>query len=109
MAAIEETRGEFRNGAALAAFLAAGIGAFAVGFLVILDEAGLFAAPSFYEPAGGVSGRTTLAAGIWLMGWAVLHHRWKNRQLESRRVRFLGLSLIGLGLLFTFPPVWKLF
>ena len=55
------------NGAAVAAFLAAGIGAFAMGLVVILNEAGLFAAPSLYPPAGGVSGRTTIAVAIWLI------------------------------------------
>ena len=108
MAATEGTRNAIANGAALAAFLAAGIGAFAVGFIVILNEAGLFAAPTLYGPAGGVSGRTTLAVAVWLIGWAVLHNRWKNRQLESRRVHLLGVSLIGLGILLTLPPVWRL-
>ena len=49
------------NGATMAAILSAGIGAFAVGFVVILNEAGLFTAPALYGPAGGVSGRTTIA------------------------------------------------
>jgi hypothetical protein len=108
MAAIDGKRNDVANGAALAAFLAAGIGAFAMGLVVILNEAGLFAAPAVYAPAGGVSGRTTLAVVIWLIGWAVLHGRWKNRQLESRKVRYLSAILIGLGLVLTFPPVWKL-
>jgi hypothetical protein len=34
--------GDVANGAALASFLGAGIGSFAMGFLVILSEAGLF-------------------------------------------------------------------
>ena len=108
MAAIDSTRKELANGAAVASFLAAGIGAFAVGFIVILNEAGLFVAPALYAPAGGVSGRTTLAAVIWLIGWAVLHGRWKNRQIESRGVHFLSLILIGLGIVLTLPPVWRL-
>src|SRR3546814_11456369 len=54
------------NGAALAAILAAGIGAFAIGLVVIVNETGLLAVPALYAPAGGVSGRTTLAALIWL-------------------------------------------
>ena len=102
------TRTAAANGAAMAALLAAGIGAFAVGFIVILNEAGLFAAPALYAPAGGVSGRTTLAAVIWLVGWAVLHNRWKDRQVESRRILRFSVMLIGLGILLTFPPVWKL-
>lgn len=108
MATIEERPGEVANGAALASFLAAGIGAFAVGLIVILNESGLFAVPALYKPSGGLSGRTTLAAVIWLIGWAVLHSRWKGRQIESRRVHAVTLILIGLGVLLTFPPVWKL-
>lgn len=99
---------EVANGAALASFLAAGIGSFAVGFIVILNEAGLFAAPALYAPSGGVSGRTTLSAVIWLVAWIVLHNRWKNRQMESRGVHLLSIILIGLGVVLTLPPVWKL-
>ena len=96
------------NGAALAAFLGAGIGAFAMGVIVILNEVGWFAAPALYGPAGGVSGRTTFAVVIWLIGWAVLHGRWKHRQLESRRVHRMTLLLIGAGVLLCLPPVWAL-
>ena len=96
------------NGAALASFLAAGIGAFAVGFFVILNETGLFAAPALYGPAGGVSGRMTFAAAVWLIGWAVLHSRWKNRELESRRVYATTLVLIAVGVILSFPPVWQI-
>ena len=96
------------NGAALASFLAAGIGAFAVGFFVILNETGLFAAPALYGPAGGVSGRMTFAAVVWLIGWAVLHSRWKNRELESRRVYATTLVLIAVGVVLSFPPVWQI-
>ncbi|HET6680299.1 MAG TPA: hypothetical protein VFG84_03810 [Gemmatimonadaceae bacterium] len=101
------TRGA-TNGAALAAILAAGIGAFAIGLVVIVNETGLLAVPALYAPAGGVSGRTTLAALIWLVAWAVLHHRWKERQIALRGVHTATLTLIALGLLFTFPPVWGL-
>lgn len=109
MATVEDKREEVANGAALASFLAAGIGAFAVGFFVIVNEAGLFAAPALYGPAGGVSGRTTFAAVIWLIGWAVLHRRWKDRQLESSRVYTATLVLIALGIVLSFPPVWRIF
>ena len=108
MTTIPGQREQVTNGAALAAFMAAGIGAFAVGFFVILNEAGLFAAPALYGPAGGVSGRTTFAVVIWLIAWGVLHSRWKSRQIEARRVQAVALLLTGLGLLLTFPPVWKL-
>jgi len=109
MAAGHDSDGTVVNGAALAAFLGAAIGAFAMGLLVILNEAGVFAAPALYAPAGGVSGRTTVAAVIWLIGWAVLHNRWDGRQVKARRVHGLTMLLIGLGVLLTFPPVWRLF
>lgn len=96
------------DGATMAAVLAAGIGALAVGLFVILNEAGLFSAPSLYGPAGGVSGRTTLAALVWLVAWAVLHWRWKERHIGARPVVRFTLVLILLGLLATFPPVWSL-
>lgn len=96
------------NGAALAAFLAAAIGAFAMGLFVILNEADLFAAPSLYGPAGGVSGRTTFAVVVWLIAWSVLHQRWKAREVASGPVYAGALVLIGLGLLLSFPPVWAM-
>jgi hypothetical protein len=96
------------NGAALAAFLACGIGAFATGLFVILNEAGLFAAPALYGPAGGVTGRTTFAVVVWLIAWAVLHARWKDVEREARPVHTLTLLLIAIALLLTFPPVWGL-
>lgn len=96
------------NGAAMAAILAAGIGAFALGLLVILGEAGLFAAPALYKPAGGLSGRSTLAVAAWLVAWAVAHASWKRRDVSARGVLALSLALIGLGLAMSFPPVWSL-
>lgn len=96
------------NGAAQAAFLAAGAGAFAMGLLVILGEADLFVAPTLYEPAGGLSGRSTLAVLIWLGVWAVLHRRWRDRQMDDGRVHAATLVLIALGILLAFPPVWGL-
>jgi hypothetical protein len=109
MAEFDPEPGAVANGAALAAFLAAGFGALALGVIVILDETGLFSAPALYAPAGSVTGRTTLAAVIWLIGWALLHRRWMDRQLDVRPAYALSLLLIGLGVLLTFPPVWKLF
>jgi len=97
------------NGGAMAAYLAAGIGAFAMGLMVILNEAGVYAAPALYGPAGGVSGRTTLAVIGWVIAWAVLHSRWKAREVEAGRVQAITFALAGLGLLLCFPPVWSLF
>lgn len=96
------------NGAAMASFLGAGIGAFAIGAFVLLNEAGLFAAPTLYGPAGGVTGRTTFATIVWLFAWGVLHARWKSREIAPSRVYAATLILAGVGVLGAFPPLWAL-
>jgi hypothetical protein len=108
MATIEDESREATNGAALAAFMAAGIGAFAIGFFVIIHEAGFFSAPALYAPAGGLSGRTTFAAVTWLTVWAALHVRWKNLQIQSGRVYTATLVTTALGILLCFPLFWRL-
>jgi hypothetical protein len=92
----------------MAALVGGARGAFAMGAVVLLNEAGLSVAPTLYAPAGGVSGRTTLATMVWLMAWAVLHKRWKAREIAPRRVGAVTLILIALGVLATLPPVWAL-
>lgn len=96
------------NGAAMAAVLAAGIGSFAVGAFVVLNEAGLLAAPALYGPAGGVTGRTTFAAVVWLLAWGVLHARWRSREVVPGPVFGGTVLLVGLAILATFPPLWGL-
>ena len=104
--------GGIHGGAARAPFLAAGIGAFAMGLFVILNEAGIFSAPSLYGPAGGLSGRSTLAVVAWLVSWAILHARWRRRALVGmglgRATLISTFVLIAGGTLMAFPPVWGL-
>jgi hypothetical protein len=106
IASTEAHLGSMPNGAAVAAFLAAGIGGFATGFIVLLNEMSLFTAPTLYEPAGGVSGRTTLAIIVWFVAWVVLHAKWKDREVETGRIALATFALIALGILGTFPPFW---
>ena len=103
-----DAREPLLNGAAMAAVLSAGIGAFTVGLVVLINEAGLVAVPSLYAPAGGVSGRTTAAAVVWLAAWVALHYRWRGREIDATRIDMWTLVLTGLGVLATFPPIWKL-
>lgn len=95
-----------RNGAAMAAVLGAGIGSCAMGAIVLLNEAGLFAAPSLYGPAGGVTGRTTFATIAWLLAWSVLHARWKSREVPPGPVFTWTVVLVVFAIVATFPPVW---
>jgi hypothetical protein len=96
------------NGTAMASFLGAGVGAFAMGAIVLLNEAGLFAPPTLYAPAGGVTGRTTIAAMVWLISWGVLHYWWHAREIAPARVYAVTMILVALGVLGAFPPVWVL-
>jgi hypothetical protein len=97
------------NGAALAALLGAGIGAFALGVVVILHEAAGLSIPALYAPAGGASGRSAIGVVVWLIAWLTLHRLWKGREIHARRVQTITLVLIFLSIVFTFPPVWALF
>lgn len=96
------------RGASLAAVMAAGIGALAMGLFVIANEAGIYAAPSLYGPAGGLSGRSTFAVITWLVAWAVLHWRWKASSPDSGTVLRWTLILTVVGVVLCFPPVWGL-
>lgn len=96
------------NGAAMAAVLGAGIGSVAMGVFVLLNEAGVFAAPALYGPAGGVTGRTTFATIVWLIAWGVLHARWRSRDVASGSVFTWTVVLVVLAIVATFPPVWVL-
>jgi len=80
----------------------------AMGLIVILNEAGVIAAPALYGPAGGVTGRTTFATVAWLIAWGVLHTRWKNRDIAPRHIYPVSLVLIVLGIIGTLPPIWGL-
>lgn len=101
--------GGLPNGAALAAFAAAGVGAFAMGLISLLNATGFLPVPTLYGPAGGVTGRTTLAVLIWLIAWGTLHRQWKDQDLETGGVHAAAIGLTGLGILLALPPVWSLF
>jgi hypothetical protein len=99
------------NGAGAAALFAAGGGCFSLAALAVLADKstaiknGLI----FYKPTGALSGVTTLAIVLWLLMWALLSWRWRNRDVAMGNVAAAAYVLLGLGLLLTFPPVADLF
>lgn len=95
------------NGGAMAAFVAAGFGSFAMGLFVLLHEAGVYSAPSLHDGAGGLSGRSTFAVVGWLIAWALLHRAWRDRDISASRTLRVTLALTAVGILFTFPPFWR--
>ncbi len=95
-----------KNGKAMGAILSAGIGSFILGifiFTAMLAEAAEEFL-TFYQPSGSLSGVTTLAVIGWLISWLVFYFAWRKHDVNFYGVFIIALILIGLGLLFMFPP-----
>ena len=107
----EPTSTDPANGSGAAAILAAGIGCFLVGaFAVLGDKSAFFHAFfNFVKATGPLSGVTTLAIVIWLVVWAALRMRWRNRSVPLARINAVSIALLILSLLLTFPPIGDLF
>lgn len=95
------------TGSASAAILAAGIGAFVLAALSIAADKviSIKRLMVFYKPTGPLSGVTTSAIFAWLVAWAILNARWRDRSVAAARVNTVAFILLGLSLLLTFPPV----
>ncbi len=95
------------NGAALAAFLGAGIGSATVGLIVLIHELGIWSAPTIWPPgAGGLSGRVGIGLVVWGVSWFVLARRWKDKDGPTSKVFAWTVALVLFAFLATFPPVW---
>jgi hypothetical protein len=100
-----------KEGKALAAMVAAGVGSAAVGMLTTLAEVspGLKNVLNFYDPVGPLSGKTTVAVIVWLILWYALARRWGVRPPMMRSVLVATFVLIGVGFVGTFPLFFELF
>ena len=98
------------NGSAAAAILSAGFGSFAVALLTIIADQSANAKNllSIYKPTGALSGVTTFAILVWLVAWAVLAWRWRDRNLPLKSINIIAFTLLVLSLLATFPPLGDL-
>src|SRR5690242_21953425 len=98
-------------GPAAAALVSAGIGSFALGFMICATEAskGFKNWANWYNPVGPLSGKTGMAILAWLVAWAILTLLWKDRAPNFRTVTLLTMILIALGFLGSFPPFFDLF
>jgi hypothetical protein len=94
-----------------AAIIATGIGATSLGALTTLAEASTDVedALAWSDDVGPLSGVSTLAVVAWLIAWAALHVGLRGRPYETVRALVIGLVLLALGLLGTFPPFFQLF
>ena len=98
------------NGPVAAAVLSCGLGCFILGILAVAADGSkhLAAALSFYNPAGPLSGVTTVAIAFWLITWFVLAARWKTNTVAFGKITAAAFVFLGLGLLLTFPPIGDL-
>jgi hypothetical protein len=107
------TRNEptLKNGPAAAALLAGGIAAVIYGIIIILSEgvAAVGTALNWYNPAGPLSGKTTLMVILWLIIWAILRNMWKDRDVNFSTTATTALILLIIGFLLTIPPVFDFF
>lgn len=99
------------NGAAAAALVAAGIGCALIGVTTILAEASGFVKETldWWSPAGPLTGKTGTGVLAWLVSWISLHLTWRRRDLPFDRIWILVLTLIAVGWIGTFPPVFESF
>ena len=105
------------NGPVAAAFVAAGVGSFAVGLTVVLAEmsediADFLRFDENYGLGSGVgplSGKVALAVIAFIVSWVVLHVVWRGKELDFSKVLIVSLILVGLGFALTFPPIFTLF
>lgn len=105
------------NGPAAAAFIAAGIGAFALGLMTTLAEASVpirdaLRFDKLYGLGSGVgplSGKALVAVVAFLIGWAVFYVLWRRKEVDFGKAYVAMLVLVALGFLLTFPPFFLLF
>ena len=99
------------DGPLAAALLAAGIGAFALGLLTTMAEA----STGFRERlimnggVGPLSGKTIWATVFFVVAWAVLAARLRDRDGLLRSATLIFVVLTVLGLLGTFPIFFQVF
>ena len=105
------------NGPVAAAFVAAGLACFALGLIVVLNEAGILTG-AFLDFAknygigsgvGPLSGKVILSTIAYLVSWGVLGYLWRRKEVNFGRAFAVALAFTALGFALTFPPIFELF
>jgi hypothetical protein len=91
------------------AFIAAGIGSTALGLVTTLAEVNAsFRDSLFWFARGGpLGGKTSIAVLSFLVTWAVLTLAFRRRPVGLKTAFIIALVLIAMGLLLTFPPIFR--
>lgn len=98
-------------GPGAAAMLAAGIGSFSVGLFTVLAEISpaIKTFLTWVPQVGALSGKTGMAMILFLVTWLVLGTALKNSKITYSTATSLTLALVALGVLLTFPPIFRAF
>jgi hypothetical protein len=99
------------NGEAMATLVAAGIGAFLLGFFTTMAEVSqpLKDFLTFDKGVGPLSGKTIIPVVLWLVSWVVLFVLWKDKTVDFGKAMIATFVLVGLGFLGTFPIFFQIF
>jgi len=99
------------TGPGAAAMISAGIGTLTLGLMTTgaVIFVGLKDFLNFYNPAGPLSGKTSVAILAWLVSWLFLNARWKEGEYALEKAFRITMVLILIGLILTFPPVFEAF
>jgi hypothetical protein len=105
------------NGPVAAAFVAAGVGCFVLGLLVILNTANIITGATLdfaknYGIGSGVgplSGKAIISSIAFLGTWGVLGFLWRGKEINFGRAFVVALVFVAIGFAFTFPPVFEIF
>jgi hypothetical protein len=105
------------NGPVAAVFLAAGIGSFVMGLMVVLavisaDINNFLKFDANFGLGSGVgplSGKATVAILSFLASWGILHLVLRGKEVKFGTFLAIALVLVAGGFLLTFPPVFEIF
>ena len=106
-AIVDAKQSRIPNGSGAAAILSAGLGCFAMALIALIADKSpaIKSLAIFYKPTGPLSGVTTTALAVWLVCWLVLELRWRQREVAMKKISLIGVGLLLLSVLLTFPPI----
>ncbi len=105
---------EAADGPVAAAMVAAGIGIFMLGLLTTLavpwaDLKDFLADFQAGRGVGPLADKTVLAVVVWAVSWGIVHFRWRDKNVDLKKMFSIGVFLGILGALGTFPPFFERF
>jgi len=102
------------DGPGAAVMLATGLGIFVMGLFTILSEVSepihdLLGNMDFGAGVGPLAGKSIFGVIGFFASWVVLHSMWKNKDVDIKRMFWIGLALGVVGAVFMLPPVFLAF